>query len=204
MKDTIETNGYDPNQGKPLTAEDIDFLWDEDTTSHILNIETFEGKLAGGHSVSALESHYMKSLDASLKENERPFTIDFVAETDYQGYYIYYIRSAVTINRAVKVDNKGRIHFLPEVSAKHVIDTKEVPIDEYFLAAKEALIGQVPIPKQERFRCCGQCKNGIPFTAHIEFKDSKWHFLTVYPTLKEKEKTIEKGMWNIHGTEIYN
>jgi hypothetical protein len=37
----------------------------------------------------------------------------------------------------------------------------------------------------------------------MECKNSKWHFLTIYPTLKEKEKNIEKGMWIIHGTKIY-
>lgn len=194
MEEINTTNGYDPTLGKPLTEEDIDSLWTEETTSHILNVELFDGKIAGGHSAVALEKCYLKPVNVSLNDKERPFTIDYVAETDYLGYYIYYIRPALTINKCVKVNNTGKVTFLPEVCAKHVIDTRIIPIDEYFLTIKDALLGEIPVKKQDRYRICGTSKDGIPFTAHICPKDSKWQFLTVYPTLKEKEKSIEKGM----------
>ena len=203
MKDANTKREYDPNTGRPLTEEDIECLWDSESTEHILNMCSICSKATGGHTTKAIEEYYLRNDRELIDSNERPITIDYVSETDYPGYYIYYIRSAQTINKKVKTNSKGKVSFLPEVTAKHAIDTNIVPIDEYFETIKEALVGSIPQKVYDRYRVCACSKSGIPFTAQLEYKDSKWHFLTIYPSLKEKEKNIEKGMWIIHGTKIY-
>jgi hypothetical protein len=194
MKEDNTKREYDPTLDKPLTEEDIDCLWDNETTEHILNMCSICSKATGGHTTNAIEAYYLRKDKDLIDNQERPITIDYVAETEYPGYYIYYIRSAQTINKKVKTNSKGKVYFLPEISAKHAIDTNIVPIDEYFETIRGALIGATPQKIYDRYKVSGCSKNGIPFTAQMECKNSKWHFLTIYPTLKEKEKNIEKGM----------
>lgn len=193
MQNKRSITKYDPSLGRPLTPEDIDYLWDEDTTYHILTIESFSNKVTGGHTTEALERYYRET-EYTNGETRRPITIDFVSETDYPGYYIYYIRHSQIKDGAIRTNKMGRVKFSKSIVAKHVIDTNIVPISEYFAEAKEALTGAVPQPSYDSYDITGISKNGIPFKAKIEKESSGWRFLTVYPTLKEKEEELHKGM----------
>ena len=154
---------YNPELDKPLTESDIDYLWTKDTTDSIMTVQGISNE--------------------SDETSSKSVNICQVAETDYPGFLVYYMAMPEK-----QVENKGKlIRLLPSVKVMHVIDTDIIPVDEYFIVAKDTLVGAVLQPNNKGYTLSKTNSNGITFRARIEKKDSRWCFTTVYPDLKENE-----------------
>lgn len=186
---------YNPSLGKPLTEEEFGYLWTKETTKHITGIDSVTKRgVGGGHTTESLEKYYQEVNYKPEMYAERPITICQVLETDIPGFYIYVLKVAETHNNRLK-SKKGELNFLPSFRMKHVFDTDQISIDEYYEMAKRALVGTIPTHNLNSYDFEGTGKDGIPFVSRIrQVEDLSWSFVTVYSLLKEKEIDIEKGM----------